>query len=745
MRMSSSDSETINWKQQADQYLLDGDYLQASRLYETAIEAEPETRSHYWNLGLMLLLQGQEAEAQTTWLLAMAEGEAEEVEQWTAELIQVLQTEAERRDSLEDWAVAWAIRQHIREINPIDLDNLFHLIKLSIKLETYTGEELESFGVLELLRSDPPPEVDYNQLKDVLQRLLDYIPAHSSSLEFAEACVPYVVNRQDFIETLMMAATQIKTLFGNLEIVIQLCELGLRLDPDYPRLLKATAGFYQDRRNNVKGIELAKHLFSVVEDLPHKVYASYLIWRGMMHAGVKYLQEATEFLPQHEAILRDLIEAYPIGLGQEATVRLFLTSFYFPYLRDDPQANLQLRRQIAQLCQDNLNDYAQPVLEQYHQKNSSRIVHQTGTRPLKIGYLSHCLRVHSVGWLSRWLFEHHDREQFQIYAYLMNAEGRQDQLQSQFVASADHAYEFPVGSVEIPDRISEDEIDILIDLDSITLDGTCEIMAAKPAPVQATWLGWDASGIPAIDYYIADPYVLPEDAQNYYSEKIWRLPQTYIAVDGFEIGIPTLRRDNLNIPSDAVIFFSTQTGYKYNLQTARLQMEIIKAVPNSYFLIKDINDREVIEDFFTQLAKEAGVNPDHLRFLPGVLSMMNHRANIGIADIVLDTYPYNGATTTLETLWMEIPMVTRVGQQFASRNSYTMMVNAGINEGIAWSDEEYVEWGVRLGTDEVLRQQVAWKLRKSKQTAPLWNGKQFTREMEKAYQQMWQIYLDSRG
>ena len=109
---------------------------------------------------------------------------------------------------------------------------------------------------------------------------------------------------------------------------------------------------------------------------------------------------------------------------------------------------------------------------------------------------------------------------------------------------------------------------------------------------------------------------------------------------------------------------------------------------------------------------------------------------------MLDTYPYNGATTTLETLWMETPLVTRVGEQFAARNSYTFMINAGITEGIAWSDEEYIEWGIKLGTDENLRKEVSWKLKQSKKTSPLWNGKQFTREMEKAYQQMWEIYVN---
>jgi predicted O-linked N-acetylglucosamine transferase (SPINDLY family) len=129
--------------------------------------------------------------------------------------------------------------------------------------------------------------------------------------------------------------------------------------------------------------------------------------------------------------------------------------------------------------------------------------------------------------------------------------------------------------------------------------------------------------------------------------------------------------------------------------------------------------------------------------LPRSGSEAEHRANLAIADVVLDTYPYNGATTTMETLWMCIPLVTRVGEQFAARNSYTMMVNAGISEGIAWSDQEYIDWGIQLGTDENLRKQVFWKLKESRKTSPLWNAEQFTRDMESAYEQMWQIYKQS--
>ncbi|MEL7038412.1 MAG: O-linked N-acetylglucosamine transferase, SPINDLY family protein [Cyanobacteria bacterium J06592_8] len=740
--MTSSDSETQNWQQQANQYLLDGNYLQASRLYEAAIETEPDVKSHYWNLGLMLLLQGQEAEAQTTWLFAIAEGEAEEVEQWTIELIQVLQREAQRRESLEDWAVAWAIRQHIREIDPTDSNNIFNLIGLSILLKTYTGEELSSLGIFDLLQStSEATEIDTEFLLLVIQEVLDYAPLDPQSLEFTKACLPHVSAKSGLIDLLVTIATKISMTHHQAKLAVEYAELAFQLEPENTTVLFLITTLYQKAGNLDKGIELAKYCYAALEDLADKVYANHLILRGLMSAGGGYVAEVSSILERHETLVESLIELDPTELTQYMTMRLFSTQFFPPYLRDEPQVNNKLRQQVAQICQKNIEKYAEDKVSQYKQRLASRQPIINTNKSLRVGYLSQCLKTHSVGWLARWLFLHHNREKFQIYAYLINAEGREDGLQDWYVNQADQAHQFPVGSREIPDKISEDEIDILIDLDSITLDVTCEIMAVKPAPVQVTWLGWDASEVPTIDYYIADPYVLPENAQDYYSETIWRLPQTYIAVDGFEVGVPTLRRDELNIPSDAVIYLSSQMGYKYHPKTAKMQIQILKAVPNSYFLIKGFKKQDIVKDFFIQLAKEEGVNPDRLIFLSGVPTSAIHRANLAIADIILDTFPYNGATTTLETLWMEVPMVTRVGQQFASRNSYTMMINAGITEGIAWTDEEYVEWGIRLGTDEQLRQQVAWKLRKSKQTAPLWNGKQFTREMEKAYQQMWQNYI----
>ncbi|MEW6499452.1 MAG: O-linked N-acetylglucosamine transferase, SPINDLY family protein, partial [Cyanobacteriota bacterium] len=199
-------NESIGCQQQARQCIIQGNYSQAASLYEQAINAEPDVKSHYWHLGLTLLLQGQEAEAHTTWLLGMVGGDPEEVERWTEELRQVLHTEAERYSALVEHSVVWLIRQHLREICPADINNLLHLIQLGIQLETFTGDELKDWGVIELLEVAPPVEVDFGLLMQTLQRVLDYTPLHPLSVELVQASLAHVRDNQAFLIAVFPAA-----------------------------------------------------------------------------------------------------------------------------------------------------------------------------------------------------------------------------------------------------------------------------------------------------------------------------------------------------------------------------------------------------------------------------------------------------------------------------------------------------------------------------------------------------------
>ncbi len=729
---------------QGYQWLLQGDYANGISFYEKAIQADPTEKSSYWYLGLILLLNGQEEEAQTTWLLGMVEGNEEQLDQWTRELIQVLEAEAQRRKELEDYSVVWLIRQHIREIMPQDINNLLSLIQVSIQQERFTGDELREWELISLLEQNQPVlEVEENLLLATLRDVLDYDPLHPAALDFVEVSIAYIQNLDEFLKIILITCSKLGYWKHRPDLAIRLGELYLRLDSKNVEVLFQLAVFYQSNHQYQQGIQTAKLCYSILENLPDRIYASLSILRCLMASG-GVTQEVFAQFKQHKILLLSLIQDHPNDLTPVQISRLVNSYYFAPYLQDQAKDNRIIQNKLSSLCQVNFQKTEGNQSKREQKKSATQVYGLSDKQQLRIGYLSSCLKEHSVGWLARWLFQYHNRERFYIVGYFPNYDRGASPLEQWYMENVAHSY-YTVDPVKMANQIAEDEIDILIDLDSLTLDVSCEIVARKPAPVQVTWLGWDASGIPAVDYFIADPYVLPEYAQEYYSEKIWRLPQTYIAVDGFEVGVPTLRRDNLNIPNDAVVYYSGQRGYKRHPDTARLQMKILKAVPNSYFLIKGIADEEAIKNFFTQLAEEEGVDPNCLRFLPHDRSEAVHRANLGIADVVLDTYPYNGATTTMETLWMGIPMVTRVGEQFAARNSYTMMINAGITEGIAWSDEEYVEWGIRLGKDEKLRQDISWRLRQGRQTAPLWNAKQFTREMEKAYEQMWEIYVQNNA
>ena len=733
MNVASSINQEVHWKEQADQLITKRAYAQAAMLYEQAIETEPHNRSHYWHLGLLLLLQEQEAEAQTTWFMAMSEAEAEEIEQWSLELMQVLRSEAERQETLEENEVAWLVRQHLREVDPTELENVLSLIRLAGKLEKLTSEELEELGAIDLLNS--AAIADETLVFETLEIVLTQCEPAQVLIEFVTACLPRVCNHSELRSLLLSSSFRLAYALQSPKLSAELLERYLAIEPHNPEVLGNLAIFYQNSDQYEKGIDTARSRYALVENTAEQIFSSHLILRGLMSAG-GYWKEALTALDHHKHLLSSLQLETLTTLESGHTVRLFNSAYYLPYFSDNAKQNRSLQNRIASLCQASTHQHAQPLVDRFKQSHQVR---STAQKRLKIGYLSHCMSRHSVGWLARWLFQHHDRDRVELYGYFINYKPY-DWLQDWYANQVEHAYKVGIDGSDdtynIADRINQDNLDLLIDLDSITLDITCEILALKPAPVQATWLGWDAPGLPAVDYFIADPYVLPDSAQNYYTEKIWRLPQTYIAIDGFEVDIPSLRRDQLDIPQDAIVYLSTQKGYKRHRDTTKLQMQIIKEVPNSYFLIKGFAHQGSIQQFFFEIAEEVGVSRDRLRFLPDAPSESVHRANLGIADIVLDTFPYNGATTTLETLWMGVPLVTRVGEQFAARNSYTMMVNAGITEGIAWTDDEYVEWGIRLGKDAALRDQIHCRLLRSRQTAPLWNAKQFARDMEDAYAQM---------
>jgi predicted O-linked N-acetylglucosamine transferase (SPINDLY family) len=703
--------------------------------YEIAISADETIASNYWHLGVAYLLAGREDDAQATWLTPLFTAAEIDIKNLTGDLIGVLEQAAQDRAEIKELEQAWLLRQHIQTFAPDRIENVLNLICLTNKIGTLTTELLIEWQVNELLQATTIDNINEDLLERSLGALININT--DSSLEIIKSCLNGLTsNRDQLIDKVT------STLFGifnqqpaNGMFGVKLAEFCNSLQPDTLSTLQILNYLYSGVGLYKEAIATAEQYYQLTSTSIGKLFASYQLQRTHFTAG--NWKDKDQLVDRHRQLLKEVIQASPRGLDRTQYQALAIASFFLPYTEDNPRINKSLQNQLVSIYQQNIPQMIADV-----EIEESSLLKKAGC--LRIGYIGLGIKCHSVGWLSRWLIHHHDRQSFQVFLYCLNSD-KDDTFNHQWFRDKVDVTSYLNGSHEkVIAQIKADEIDILIDVDSVTYDITCLIMAHKPAPVQVSWLGWDSSGIPAIDYFIADPYVLANDAQDYYQEKIWRLPQTYLAVDGFEVGTPTLRREDLDIPADAIVYLSSQSGYKRHPDCVRAQMQIIKAVPNSYFLIKGKSDAATIQNFFANLAEEVGISLDRLHFLERDRDEYTHRANLAIADIVLDTFPYNGATTTLETLWMGIPLVTQVGQQFAARNSYTFMLNAGITEGIAWSEQEYIEWGIRLGLDRDLRDKIHGKLKSGRTMAPVWNGKQFTRDLEQAYQDMWAKYQEQQ-
>jgi predicted O-linked N-acetylglucosamine transferase (SPINDLY family) len=698
---------------------------------ERSIAGGDNSCANYWQLGLAYLLAGQELEAQATWFIPIGNAvDAEAEAQLMAELIDTLERIGEKEYADERWHHVNSIAEYAIEFGSNSIATLCQLIVAKIELDCFELADLERLEVIDRLQNSEAFIDDLILIQRFIFRLWKY--ASTPVLEAIKAIIdrcPGDVDR--VIGNLLIYAQRYTHQINCYLFTIKLLEFCLEKSKLQPNILRLLSSLYTFVGQHDRSIAVARQHYSLISetDSIERINGIQLILSSLLSAA--NWREVPQVFDSYINLIQQEIDRHETSRSRYDCSILQQSTFFLPYLQDRAAFNRHIHNSISKILVDSFKPQDCEV-------GGEKIFKPSGV--LRIGYVGKSFLSHSVGWLCRWLWQYHDRDRFQVFTYAINQNPDHEFHQKWFRDRSDVSYCFSGEVDEIIARIKADEIDILVDVDSLTLDFNCQILAAKPAPIQLTWLGWDATGISTVDYFIADRYVLPDDADEYYQETIWRMPGSYLGVDGFEVGIPTLKRANLNIPDDAVIYWSGQIGLKRHPDTIRLQLEIIKRVPNSYLLLKGKGDRQIIANLFSTIAAEVGVSMERLRFIDDVRDEATHRANLGVADIVLDTFPYNGATTTLETLWMGVPIVTKVGEQFSARNSYTFMKNVGLEEGIAWTDEEYINWGVQLGTDPQLRAKIHARLMAARHTSDLWNGRKFTQQMEDAYRQMWEIY-----
>ena len=363
-----------------------------------------------------------------------------------------------------------------------------------------------------------------------------------------------------------------------------------------------------------------------------------------------------------------------------------------------------------------------------------RPARRTPDGKLRIGYLSPDFRFHAVSCFVAPLLEHHDRSRFEIACYYLHP--RHDTTTSRLMSLADHWIDCAgMDPAELAAEIRSDEIDLLVDLAGHTDWNALRTLAQRPAPVIATWLGYlNTTGLKAVDYRITDAVSDPPGAtERFHSEKLVRLPGSQWCrekpLEGPAVSPPPARR------AGAVRFGSFNKAAKLTADSLALWAAMLAALPEASLLLVGVEEsqREDIRRVFVP----QGSAPGRLDFA-GRVPLEEFRALHGSVDIALDSHPYSGATTTLDSLWMGVPVLTLASEEPMSRSSASILAALDMRAWIAASRQEFVQAAVRhandLGTLAALRAGLRERLERS----ILMDGARFTRELEAAYCRMWE-------
>jgi len=358
---------------------------------------------------------------------------------------------------------------------------------------------------------------------------------------------------------------------------------------------------------------------------------------------------------------------------------------------------------------------------------------RTPGRRLRIGYVSADFQVHACALFLEPLLRSHDQSQFEVFCYSQVASP--DSLTRRF-QSLCTAWRSTVGlsDAQVADLVREDGIDILVDLKLHTDNNRLLVFARKPAPVLVTWLGYPGStGMEAIDYRFSDPHLDPLGTDTSgYSEQTIRLPNTFWCYDPLTVepavnALPA-------IGAGHIIFGCLNNFSKVNEQILGLWCRILRAIDGSKLLL--LAPQGSVHQRIGDLLKREGVQPDRVEFAARV-SRPQYLELYHRVDLVLDTVPYNGHTTTLDGLWMGVPVVTLVGETVVGRAGLSQLTNLGLPELIAHSADQYVQIATSLANDLNRLAKLRSTLRLRMQQSPLMDAPRFARDVEAAYRQMW--------
>jgi protein O-GlcNAc transferase len=368
---------------------------------------------------------------------------------------------------------------------------------------------------------------------------------------------------------------------------------------------------------------------------------------------------------------------------------------------------------------------------------TERMSTESPREKIRVAYLSGDFRQHAVAYLMAGVFEKHDRTRFEIFAVSF-----QPADSSAFGQRVSQAFDqfidvYDMNDLEVAQLLRDLEIDIAVDLMGFTGFNRTSILASHPVPVQVSYLGFPGTmGAPYIDYLLADRYTIPEESRESYIEQVVYLPDCFQANDALrEISELTVTRNASGLPEHGFVFCSFNNSYKITPQMFDVWMRLLTNVEGSVLWL--LWDREEVACNLRLEAASRGVAQDRLVFAPRV-PYSDHLARYRLADLFLDTLPYNAGTTASDALWAGLPLLTCSGESYAARMAGSLLHAVGLPELVTTSLRDYESMALNLATDADLLASIRAKLAHNRLTYPLFDTVRFTHHLEAAFLMMWQ-------
>ena len=398
-------------------------------------------------------------------------------------------------------------------------------------------------------------------------------------------------------------------------------------------------------------------------------------------------------------------------------------------LLDDPEVHKQATK-----------IYVEQSLNQ--SKYENQIIHKNFNKKIKLGYFSADFRNHTVSHQILGLFENHDRTQFEILGFDFSPYS--DFVTKDIERSLDQLINVKNKTDgDIAQQARDLNIDIAIDLTGHTDHSKPGIFIQRAAPIQINYLGYAGSTwINNMDYIVADELLIPESLQKFYSEKIIYMPDTFWVTKKNALEGKKFNKSELGLPPDKFIYCCFNRNYKISPKTFYSWMKILKSTDNSILWLYE--DSILASQNLILEAEKFGISKDRIIFAKKVQNIEDHLIRYNYADLFLDTLPYSAHTTASDALWQGLPVLTQIGNSFASRVSASLLRAISLDSLIAKTDDDFEKKAIEFAKSPHLLKRIRSDLKEGITNSPLYNSKLFTTNLEKSYKEVLKKYREDR-